>query len=146
MDLLQESLVEVDDVLPVVDVGNNDSLLLGGFVSDDGVVDGDTLKVVVDSVCEGDESVGDVGTVAVKSVRRKTWAEKWKIAIHVETSVRFASQVNLPVVETKCIDKLLVETGEFKTELNLVGDVGHTLREANTDGLLDLWVVQSECA
>lgn len=66
MDLLQESLVEVDDILPVVDVRNNDSLLLGGLVSNDGVVDGDTLKVVVDSVCEGDESVGDVGTVVVK--------------------------------------------------------------------------------
>ena len=49
-------------------------------------------------------------------------------------------------MKTESIDELLVETGEFKTELNLVGDVGHTLREANTDGLLDLWVVQSECA
>lgn len=69
-----------------------------------------------------------------------------EIGIHVETSVRFASQVDLPVVETKGVNELLVEAGEFKTELNLVGDVGHTLREANTDGLLDLWVVQSECA
>ena len=146
MDLLQESLVEVDDVLPVVDVGNNDSLLLGGLVSDDGVVDGDTLKVVVDSVCEGDESVGDVGTVAMKSVRRKEQIGRWRIDLHVETSVRFASQVDLPVVETKGVNELLVEAGEFKTELNLIGDVGYTLREANTDGLLDLWVVQSECA
>jgi len=69
-----------------------------------------------------------------------------EIGIHIETSVRFASQVDLPVVETKGVNELLVEAGEFKTELNLIGDVGYTLREANTDGLLDLWVVQSECA
>lgn len=49
-------------------------------------------------------------------------------------------------METKGVNELLVEAGEFKTELNLIGDVGYTLREANTDGLLDLWVVQSECA
>lgn len=49
-------------------------------------------------------------------------------------------------METKGVNELLVEAGEFKTELNLVGDVGYTLREANTDGLLNLWDNQSECA
>lgn len=53
------------------------------------------------------------------------------------TCVGFASQVNLPVVEVEGVNKLLVETDEFETELDFVGDVRYTLREANTDGLFN---------
>lgn len=40
-------------------------------------------------------------------------------------------------MEVEGIDELLVETDEFETKLDFVGDVGYTLREANTDGLLN---------
>lgn len=47
MNLLQESLVEVDEILPVVNKRNDDSLLLGCLVSNDGVVDGNSLILSV---------------------------------------------------------------------------------------------------
>lgn len=47
MDLLQEGLVEVDDILPVVNKRNNDGLLLGCLVSNDGVVDCNSLILSV---------------------------------------------------------------------------------------------------
>lgn len=79
MDLLQEGLVEVDDILPVVNKGNNNSLLLGCLVTNDGVINSNSLthsvspspffaedldrsyfKVVVDSIGGVDESVSDI--------------------------------------------------------------------------------------
>ena len=77
MDLLQEGLVEVDDILPVVNKRNDNGLLLGCLVSNDGVVDSNSLilsvsfvicrllersyfEVVVDSIGSVNESVGDV--------------------------------------------------------------------------------------
>lgn len=53
------------------------------------------------------------------------------------TCVGFASQVDLPVVKVKSVDKLLVETDELKTQLDFVGDVGCTLGETHTNGLFN---------
>lgn len=40
-------------------------------------------------------------------------------------------------MEVEGVDELLVETDEFETKLDFVGDVGHALRETDTDRLLN---------
>lgn len=81
MDLLQEGLVEVDDILPVVNKRNDNGLLLGCLVTNDGVVNSNSLKpfvnsspfidkidlsyfkVVVNSIGGVDEGVSDIRNV-----------------------------------------------------------------------------------
>ena len=116
-DLLHECVVQEEQVLPKVYEGEEDNLLLDGLVTNDGVVDGDTSKVEVLVIIGSNEAVGNVGDVV--------------------TGVRLSGDVGLPVVESEEVNEALVETTELVAELNLIGDVGGTLRVANTYGLLN---------
>lgn len=55
MDLSQERFIQVQQVLPVIDEGNDDDILLNSAITDDRVVDGDTLEVVVGCISCCDE-------------------------------------------------------------------------------------------
>lgn len=114
---LDEALVKVQQVLPVSGVPRDNSLLLVGPVTDDGIIDGNALKVVIVGVVGGDVCIGDV----------------W----HIVSCIGLASEIDIPAMGIESVDERLVEPNELKTKLNLVGDVGNTLGEANTDGLLD---------
>lgn len=114
---LDEALVEVQQVLPVSGVPRDNSLLLVGPITDDGVIDGNALKVVIVGVVGGDVCIGDI----------------W----HIVSCIGLASEIDIPAMGIESVDERLVEPNELKTKLNLVGDVGNTLGEANTDRLLD---------
>ena len=86
-------------------------------VTNDGVVDVDTSKVVVVEVIRHDEGVCNVGDV--------------------KTGVTLASKIGFSAFELESIDEALVEANELLTQLHLVGNVGHTLAETDTDGLLN---------
>ena len=116
-DLLHECVVQEQQVLPEVDEWKKDNLLLDGLITNDRVVDGDTSKVPVLVVLGIDEAVSNVGNIV--------------------TGVRLSSNVCLPVVEPKQVNEALVETTELVAELNFVGNVGRTLRVANTHGLFN---------
>jgi hypothetical protein len=114
---VQGCLVEVDEVLPVLNVWIDDGLLLQGAVSDDGIVDGDTAQLVVCVIIGRNEGVGDV----------------WDIV----ASIRLSSNVSRSSLKLKCLDKVPPEANELKAKLNLVGDVGLPLAVADTDRLLN---------
>lgn len=38
MDLLKEGLIQVEEILPEVDVGNDDNLLLNGSIPNNGII------------------------------------------------------------------------------------------------------------
>lgn len=59
-DSVKECLVEVNEVLPELDEGQNNDLLLDGLITNDGVIDGDTSEVEVVCVVGGDEAISDV--------------------------------------------------------------------------------------
>lgn len=61
MQSIDEALVKIQQILPEVDVGRNDSLLLVRPVSDDRIVDGNALEVVVGGVILGDECIRYIG-------------------------------------------------------------------------------------
>ena len=113
---LHEGLVEVEDVLPVLEVRRNDHLLLGSVVAEDRVVDVDTLERHV-RVVGGDEGVCDVRDVVA--------------------TVALSSEVEVPALNAECLNKLLVETDKLLAELVLVGDVGCSLGETHANGLLN---------
>jgi len=48
-----------------------------------------------------------------------------------------SSQVEIPSLDTEGLDKLLIEANELLAKLNLVGDVGCALGEADANRLLD---------
>ena len=92
------------------------TFLLSGRVANDGIVDRDTLQVVVVRIIGIDERV------------RNVW--------HIEPSVAFARKVNLPAMDLECIHETLVKARKLVTQLHLVRDIRHTLRVADTHGLL----------
>jgi hypothetical protein len=106
---LHERIIEVQQVLPELDVREDDNLLLDGLVTNDWVVDTDTSKVEVLGVIGLDEAVRDV----------------WNI----EPGVRLAGDVRLPVVESKEINEALVEATELSSKFDFIGDVRCSLSE-----------------
>ena len=114
---LQEGLVQIEKVGPVVDVGRDDDFGLEDLIAKDRVVDRDTGEVVVDLVFGVDKCVGNVGDV--------------------EAAVGFASQVDLAVLHLERLDELLVEADEFLAQLDLVRDVWSALGETDADWLFD---------
>lgn len=114
---IQVSLVEVEEVLPVLNVGEDDSLLLKRAISDNGVVDGDSTELVVVVVVGSDEGVGDVGDVLA--------------------GVGLAGDVGCGALEFKSVDEVLPEAGELEAELDFVGDVGLASAVTYTNGLFD---------
>lgn len=110
-------LVEIEQVRPVLDVREDDSLLLKSAVTDDRIIDGHAAELVVIVVVGSDESIGDVGNVVA--------------------GVGFTSDVGGGSLELKGVDKVLPEADELLAELDLVGDVGLALAVAYTDGLFD---------
>jgi hypothetical protein len=115
-DAFQEGLVEEKQVVPVLKVGCDDHFLLGSVVCNDRVVDVDALEGHI-RVISSDEGVGDVRDVV--------------------TAVGFTSQVKIPSLDTEGLDELLVEANELLAELDLVGNIGCALSEANADRLLN---------
>ena len=93
VDGLGEGVVEVEDVRPVVHVGDNDDLLLYGRITENGVIDSDTCQVVVGLVVGIDESVRNV----------------WDIV----STVGFTSQIHLAVLDLEGFDEVLVEADEL---------------------------------
>lgn len=93
------------------------TFLLDCSITNDWVVDCHTLDVVVVLVVRVDKGICDV----------------W----HIIPSIAFTRHVHRVTVDLKSIDEALVESNEFETKLNLVGNVRNTLREPNSDRLLD---------
>jgi len=93
------------------------TLFLKRVITEDGVVDCHTGKVVVNRIVRIDEGVRNIGDV--------------------EAAVALTGQVNLAVLNLEGIDKALVEANEFLAKLDFVCDVGNTLRKADADGLLN---------
>lgn len=89
----QERLVEIDQVLPELDVGQDDDLLLNCPIADDWVVDRDTSKVEIFVIVRRDETVGNVRDIV--------------------TTVALACDVCLPVLGLESVDEALVEAAEF---------------------------------
>ena len=116
MNLFQESVIEVKEVLPVIHERNDNSLLLVRAISDDRVIDGNSLEVVV------------VGIVGIEVSLSDVW--------DVVSSVRFSSQVYLISMYVESIDKVLVESDELLSKTDFINNVGSTLRETYTDWLL----------
>ena len=116
-DLANECLVEVEYVLPEFDVRKKNDLLLHGLVANDGVVDRNASQIEVFSIVGRDKTIGNVR--------------------HIETCVRLACNVRLPVFGLECVDEALVETTEFGSKLDLVGNVGRSLRVTNANRLFD---------
>lgn len=115
-DTVQERLVEVEQVVPVLEVRSNDNLLLSSVVCNDRIVDVNTLERHI-GVISGDEGICNV----------------WNVV----AAVALTSEVEIPSLDTEGLDELLVEANELLAELDLVRDIGCTLSEANADGLLD---------
>jgi hypothetical protein len=46
--------------------------------------------------------------------------------VEVKITITLASEIDVVVVNVKGINKLLVEANQFKTKLNLVGNIGYT--------------------
>ena len=113
---VQERLVEVEQVVPVLQVRSNDNLLLSSVVCNNRIVDVDTLERHI-GVISGDEGICNV----------------WNIV----ATVTLTSEVEIPSLDTEGLDELLVEANELLAKLHLVRDIGCTLSEANADGLLD---------
>jgi hypothetical protein len=110
-------LVDVEEVLPVLDEGENDSLLLQSRVADEGIVDGDAAELEVVIVIGRDEGVGDVGDV--------------------KAGVGLARDVSRGAFEVEGGDEVAPKASELLGELDFIGDVGGALAEADADGLLD---------
>jgi len=115
-DTVQERLVEVEQVVPVLQVRSDDNLLLGSIVCNDRVVDVDALEGHV-GVIRSDEGVCNV----------------WNVV----AAVALTGQVEIPSLDTEGLNELLVEANELLSKLNFVGDVWCTLSEADADRLLD---------
>lgn len=110
------AVVEIEEVLPVLDEGIDDSLLLKSPISEDWVVDGDAAEIVVVLIIGRDESVGKVR--------------------HVETGIGFSRDVCGGALEVESVDEIAPETDELKAQFDFVGDIGDSLAEANADWLL----------
>ncbi len=110
-------LVEVEQILPILDKGINDCLLLKSLVSQDRIVDGDAAQLVVVVVVGCDECIGEVR--------------------HVEARVRFACDVRGGALQFEGVDKVAPKTDELEAKLDLVGDIGDALAEADADWLLN---------
>lgn len=114
---IQVRLVEVEEVLPVLNVREDDSLLLKRGIANEGVVDGDSAELVVVVIVGSDESVGDVGDV--------------------EAAVGLASDVGCGALKVEGVDEVLPEAGELAAKLDFVGDVGLAFAVAYANGLFD---------
>ena len=93
------------------------TFLLDGPITNDRVVDCHALDVVILRVVRIDKSIGDV----------------W----HIIPSIAFTCYIHRVAVDLESIDETLIESNKFETKLDLVGYVRNTLREPNSDWLLD---------
>jgi hypothetical protein len=125
---VQERLVEIQEVLPVLDIGQDDDLLLNCLVTDDRVIDRDTCQVEVFVVIRGDEAVRNVRDIV-------TTVTAMVIAMRLLSPL--ACNVCLPVLGLERIDETLVEAAELSSQLHLVSDVGSALAITDADRLFD---------
>ena len=112
---LEEGVVQIHQVLPIMYVGRNHHLLLIGRVTNDGVIDGHSGEIVVLRVVGANESIGDIR--------------------HVETSITLSGDVNLVILQSESRGKLLVEADELLGQLNFIRDVGYPLSVSNANWL-----------
>ena len=117
-------LVKIEQLIPVLDKRENNSLLLQSSITDDRIIDSYTTKFVVIIIISSDERIGDVR--------------------YVETCVRFSGDVCCETFHVKGVDEVLPEAGELETEFYFVCDVGFALGVAYSDGLFDPDDVGSE--
>jgi hypothetical protein len=113
VDVLSEGLVEVEKPSPLVDECYRRNVLKQNILGDTGVVEHHTLRVVVGGVVLVNHGVGDVG--------------------HVASSIRFSSDVDLAVLQTESLDKVLEEAKKLRGGLLLAGSGGVTLGETCAD-------------
>lgn len=116
-DRLHEGVVEVQKVLPELNIGKDDDLLLDRFVSNDGIINGDTSQVEVLIVIGLDEAV------------RNIW--------DVIPSVRLSSDISLPVIQFKEINEALVKATELGSKFDFIGDIGCSLRVTHANRLFN---------
>jgi hypothetical protein len=115
VDVLSEGLVEVEEAGPLIDECYRWNILKQDILGDTGVVEHHTLSVVVGGIVLVNHGVGDVGYVA--------------------SSIRFSSDVDLAVLQTESLDKVLEEAKELLCGLLLAGSGGVALGETSTNRL-----------
>lgn len=110
-------LVKIEQVRPVLDIGEDDSLLLKSAITDNGIIDGYAAELVVIVIVGRDESIGNIRDVVA--------------------CIGLSSDVGGGALELKGVDEVLPEADELLAELYFVGDVGLALAVAYTDRLFD---------
>ncbi len=117
VDVIGESLVENEETIPLVHELGSRNFIGDNIVVDTGIVDHYALCVEVGGVILVQHGIGNVR--------------------HVATGIRLASNVNLAVLQTEGVDKVLEETKELLGNLVFVGGSRCTLRKASANRLLN---------
>ena len=117
-------LVKIEQLVPVLDKRENNSLLLQSSIANDRIINSYTAKLVVIVIISSDERISDVR--------------------NVEACVGFSGDVCRETLHVKGIDEVLPEAGELETEFYFVCDVGFALGVSYSDGLFNPNDVGSE--
>lgn len=121
MERLKESIVQVEEIGPVIDVWNDGVLLLQRSITNDRIIDSNSPEIEVIRIIGFKERIGNVR--------------------NVKAAVRFTSNVRLAALDVESVDEILPEALELICELQLVGDVRSPLREAGAHRLFNPDVV-----
>ena len=154
-DLVEKSFVEVDQILPILDIRqanhcsmsawrlssnsrpDSQTLLLVCLVANDWIVDRDTLQIEVRGVATG------CNTKSVETNR--SWAGDFALGAneavgnvrYVKSCVRLSGNIYVPAFHLKGGHEVFPEPTEFCRQLNLVRDVWGSLGVSYPNRLLD---------